>query len=61
MTPMWAEGTIRGSSGLPAGSMFAGFRIERMLGHGGMGIVYLAREVRLDRLVALKVIRSPHR
>jgi serine/threonine protein kinase len=58
MTPMWAEGTIRGSSGLAAGSTFAGFRIERTLGHGGMGIVYLARELRLDRDVALKVIRT---
>jgi serine/threonine protein kinase len=58
MTPMWAEGTIRGSSGLPAGTEFAGFAIERTLGHGGMGIVYLAREVRLDREVALKVIRT---
>lgn len=55
---MWTEGTIRDGSGLAAGAEFAGFRIERTLGHGGMGIVYLAREVRLDRLVALKVIRS---
>src|SRR4051794_527763 len=56
---MWVEGTIRGrGTRLAAGSEFAGFRIERTLGYGGMGIVYLAREVRLDRLVALKVIRT---
>jgi len=57
---MSVEGTIRGSgpTGLAAGAEFAGFRIERTLGRGGMGIVYLARQVRLDRLVALKVIRS---
>ena len=56
---MSVEGTIRGAGPvrLGAGSRFAGFAIERTLGHGGMGIVYLARQVRLDRRVALKVIR----
>lgn len=33
-----------------------GFEIIRRLGHGGSGIVYLARESSLNRLVALKMV-----
>src|SRR5436853_1877769 len=32
------------------------FSIDRELGRGGMGIVYLAREVHLDRPVAIKLL-----
>jgi TolB-like protein/Tfp pilus assembly protein PilF len=33
------------------------FAVERLLGRGGMASVYLARDLRHDRLVALKVLR----
>ncbi|WP_052172660.1 serine/threonine-protein kinase [Nocardia sp. BMG111209] len=38
------------------GQIFAGFTIERLLGRGGMGEVYLARHPRLPRLTAVKVL-----
>jgi serine/threonine-protein kinase len=33
------------------------YAIEREIGSGGMAVVYLARDLRLDRTVALKVLR----
>jgi serine/threonine protein kinase len=34
--------------------------IERELGHGGMATVYLVRDRKHDRYVALKVLRRVH-
>ena len=43
---------------LTAGAVFAGYRIERVLGAGGMGVVYLARSPELPRSDALKVLSA---
>lgn len=58
-----AVGPVRGSQAprlpgesLAPGRQLAHFRIERMLGAGGMGEVYLATDLALDRPVALKVL-----
>jgi serine/threonine-protein kinase len=38
------------------GSQIAGYQVEREIGRGGVGVVYLAKDLRLGRIVALKVL-----
>ena len=38
------------------GEVFAGFRVEALIGEGAMGAVYLARDTRQGRRIALKVL-----
>jgi len=35
--------------------MFDPYTVEREIGRGGMGVIYQARDPRLDRVVAIKL------
>jgi serine/threonine-protein kinase len=41
---------------LSPGSTFGGYEVESVVGLGGIGILYRARQLRLDRPVALKLV-----
>jgi WD40 repeat protein/tRNA A-37 threonylcarbamoyl transferase component Bud32 len=52
-----AGGVAAGGAGPAEPRTLGRFRIERMIGRGGMGEVYLATDTTLDRQVALKLLR----
>jgi len=43
-------------AGFRPGKLLAGYRLETLVGAGGMAVVFRARDERLDRLVALKIL-----
>ena len=49
---------MRESSVLPSGSRLGPYEILTLIGAGGMGEVYRARDPRLAREVAIKVLRA---
>src|SRR5512134_1926206 len=59
----WTEPLVQSSlpalSGLNSGATLGIYRIERPLGQGGMGAVFLAYDTILHRQVALKVLALP--
>jgi WD40 repeat protein len=52
----WVSESFLMQSKFGAGSLVAGYRIESRIGAGGMAVVYRARDERLGRWIALKVI-----
>ncbi len=57
LAPDFSETSGRSDSGLSAGRTVGKYEVLGLLGSGGMGSVYKARHVLLDRVDALKIIR----
>ncbi len=53
-SPWWV------TRGLPDTMLTAGYELEDLIGRGGMAVVFRARDVRLNRTVALKIVAPEH-
>src|SRR5215472_14256338 len=49
-------GTLTGHTVLPSGTRLGPYVVQSLIGAGGMGEVYCARDARLDRVVAIKIL-----
>jgi serine/threonine protein kinase len=56
--PKWRSCVIAGSMLLAEKTRFGPYEIISLLGAGGMGEVYQARDTRLDRTVAIKICKG---
>jgi len=57
--PVWVSGDLLAESqaGPTVGSRLGPYQVEALIGSGGMGAVYRGMDTRLDRAVAIKVLR----
>ena len=57
--PIWSK--VLGEMGLAfacPGAVLGDYQLIALLAHGGMGVVFKARQIKLNRIVALKTIKS---